>query len=221
MQFMQKEEITREKRIKKNISERVQKEKEELKSLILDSSAKLLLEKGYEKFSLRKVAESIGYSATTIYLYFKDKDELLYAVVMEGFKKFYSAMFEASKKEETSERKLRAIGLAYIKFAISNPLYYQIMFMQRSDLIAKEEAKSQEINVFNSYKLLEDLVQACIKEGVFKFANPDGYKHYVRIFWSLTHGISSLYIAAPMGYTEENIMEMAEIALDMSLKGLN
>lgn len=218
---MKKNETTREKRIKKNISERVQKEKEELRDLILDSSAKLLLETGYEKFSLRKVAESIGYSATTIYLYFKDKDELLYSVIMEGFKKFYLAMFEASQKEKTSEKKLKAIGLAYITFAIKNPLYYQIMFMQRSDLILKQERPSNEISVFNSHKLLEDLVKECIKDGVFKVKKGNDYRHYVRLFWSVTHGIASLYIAAPMDYTEKDIMEVAELTLNMSMTGLS
>jgi AcrR family transcriptional regulator len=51
----------------------------------VDAAGALFLEQGYERFSLRKVAERIGYSPTTIYLYFRDKDDLLFTVVDEGF----------------------------------------------------------------------------------------------------------------------------------------
>jgi AcrR family transcriptional regulator len=45
---------------------------------ILTAAGALFLEQGYERFSLRKVAERIGYSPTTIYPYFRDKDDLLF-----------------------------------------------------------------------------------------------------------------------------------------------
>jgi AcrR family transcriptional regulator len=212
--------ITREKRIKKNISERVLKEKEDLRNLILDSSAKILLEKGYEKFSLRQVAENIGYSATTIYLYFKDKDELLFSVILEGFKKFYEMLTSASEKETSIEDKLKSVGLAYISFAVKNPLYYQVMFMQRGDLILKEDMNCDNTPIVKSLQLLEDLVTEAIKTGLLKNNNENDYKHYVRVIWSVTHGVASLYIAMPMSYTEKDIMEMAKISVDMSIKGL-
>lgn len=211
---------TREKRIKKNISDRVLKEKENLRNLILESSAKLLLEKGYEKFSLRQVAESIGYSATTIYLYFKDKDELLFSVILEGFKIFYEMLVEASQKKQKLEDKLKNVGIAYIKFAINNPSYYQVMFMQRSDLILKEGVDIENTPMVKSLKLLEELVEKCIKEGVLKTHNEKDSNYFVRIIWSVVHGVASLYIAMPSVYSEKEIMEMSKISVNMILKGL-
>lgn len=212
---------TREKRIKKNISDRVLKEKENLRNLILESSAKLLLEKGYEKFSLRQVAENIGYSATTIYLYFKDKDELLFSVMLEGFQIFYKMLFDASKKDKSLEDNLKNVGLAYIKFALNNPSYYQVMFMQRGDLILKEGINVENTPIVKSLKLLEELVEQCIKEGILKTNSEKDYNYFVRVIWSVVHGIASLYIAMPFMYTEEEIMKMGKISVDMIVKGLN
>ena len=90
------------KRIKKAINQRIEKEKLELKELILRTAAQLFLEKGYEKFSLRQVAEKIGYSATTIYLYFKDKDDLLFSIVLEGFDIFYKQLLKAERSKDNT-----------------------------------------------------------------------------------------------------------------------
>ncbi|MGL1180856.1 TetR/AcrR family transcriptional regulator, partial [Vibrio parahaemolyticus] len=57
------------------INERKEKQKLELKRLILDASMKLFVEEGFENVSIRKIADLIEYSPTTIYLYFKDKNE--------------------------------------------------------------------------------------------------------------------------------------------------
>ena len=58
-------------------------EKHELRQRLLSAAGQEFLEHGYENFSLRRVAEVIGYSATTIYLYFENKDDLLLATVQD------------------------------------------------------------------------------------------------------------------------------------------
>ena len=92
--------------------------------------------------------------------------------------------------------------------------------MQRGDLILKEGMNVDNTPIVKSLKLLEDLVQECIKTGVFNSDNKKDYKHYVRVIWSVVHGVSSLYIAMPMLYTEEEIMEVAKISVEMNIKGL-
>lgn len=69
--------MTRVERTRQASRHRREQEKEELQQLILKAAGELFLEQGYDRFSLRQVAERIGYSATTIYLYFEDKDDLL------------------------------------------------------------------------------------------------------------------------------------------------
>ncbi|HHX67574.1 MAG: TetR/AcrR family transcriptional regulator [Miniphocaeibacter sp.] len=56
---------------------RRENEKEKMRKLILNASVKIILEDGYDKLSMRKIADKIEYSATTIYLYYKDKNEIV------------------------------------------------------------------------------------------------------------------------------------------------
>jgi AcrR family transcriptional regulator len=59
------------------IKERKELEKQKMRKLILDNAMKLFLEKGFENITIRHIAEKIEYSPATIYLYFKDKDEIM------------------------------------------------------------------------------------------------------------------------------------------------
>ena len=61
-----------------SIVARKEKQKQEIRSLILEESMKLFVEEGFSKVSVRKIAERIQYSPTTLYLYFKDKNEILF-----------------------------------------------------------------------------------------------------------------------------------------------
>src|SRR5260370_7898358 len=80
--------VTQAQRLRQAIRHRQDQEKQALRQTILTTAGELFLEQGYDHFSLRKVAERIGYSPTTIYLYFRDKDDLLFTVVDEGFTRF-------------------------------------------------------------------------------------------------------------------------------------
>lgn len=62
------------------ISERKEREREEMKTMITTAAMKMFLEDGYAKTSIRNIADAIEYSPGTIYLYYKDKDELLFEV---------------------------------------------------------------------------------------------------------------------------------------------
>ena len=91
---------TQAQRLRQAIRHRQAQEKQELRQAILTAAGTLFLEQGYERFSLRKVAERIGYSPTTIYLYFRDKDDLLFTVVDEGFVRFGQQLAAATESQE-------------------------------------------------------------------------------------------------------------------------
>src|SRR6185369_1180340 len=98
------------------ITERKVKEKQDLQKLILDAAMETFLEKGYEDISIRNIAEKIEYSPTTIYLYFKDKDAILYALHQEGFRIMNSKMQVLEYVSDPFDR-LKAMGRIYIDFA--------------------------------------------------------------------------------------------------------
>jgi len=67
------------------VTERKEREKTEMRELITAAAMKMFLEDGYAKTSIRGIADAIEYSPGTIYLYFKDKDELLYEVQADAY----------------------------------------------------------------------------------------------------------------------------------------
>src|SRR2546430_6965593 len=127
--------VTQAERLRQAIRHRQDQEKQELRQTILTTAAELFLEQGYDHFSLRKVAERIGYSPTTIYLYFRDKDDLLFTVVDEGFKLFGQRLVAVATDIQDPWERLIALGKAYVTFGLEHPLYYQLMFIQRTDFL--------------------------------------------------------------------------------------
>src|SRR5438270_11477593 len=101
---------TRSDRMRAASKERRSLQKQELRSLILATAAELFLEHGYDRFSMRQVAERIGYSATTIYLYFENKDELLFEVVSDGWQRFGDEFLDAEAATDDPLERLHVMG---------------------------------------------------------------------------------------------------------------
>src|SRR5436309_12980558 len=134
---------TRENRVREASKERRSLQKQELRRSILTAAAELFLEQGYDHFSMRQVAERIGYSATTIYLYFENKDDLLFEVVFDGWQRFSDAFLAAAADAGDPLERLRVMGREYISFGLNNPAVYDLMFVQRSDFLMHKNLHSE------------------------------------------------------------------------------
>ncbi|MEJ0102030.1 MAG: helix-turn-helix domain-containing protein [Bacteroidota bacterium] len=117
------------------IKERKIKHKVDLKQSILAAAKKLFLEDGYEATSIRKIAAEIEFSPTTIYLYYKDKNEIAHALHEEGFK-ILSERFTVLAQVEHPFERLKAMGRIYMQFALENIDFYEIMFIMKEPLAA-------------------------------------------------------------------------------------
>lgn len=124
---------TRAARTQSASQQRREQERRDLRDLILKAAGEEFLEKGYDTFSLRRVAERIGYTPTTIYLHFQSKDDLLLATVQDGFEAFDKRMEQTAAAHPDPIKRIEALGRAYIEFGLQNPALYRLMFMQRSD----------------------------------------------------------------------------------------
>jgi AcrR family transcriptional regulator len=203
-------------RVRQASRARRDQEKEDLRREILDASGELFLEQGYEGFSMRRVAERSGYSATTIYRYYEDKDDLLFAVVNEGFREFARQLTEAAEGAKDPLKKLEALGHAYIRFGLNNPVYYQMMFMQRADLIF-ESQREQTRPMIESFDVLQKTVRAAMDAGVMKRADVETCS---RVIWSVVHGVTALALANPKRFTPDVVDKNTRLALKMIAKGL-
>jgi AcrR family transcriptional regulator len=83
---------------------------------------------GYDGVTMRQLAEALGCSPKTPYRYFKDKADILATVRAQAFGRFADALEQAAASGKTPPERGRAIGEAYLAFALKDPHAYRIMF---------------------------------------------------------------------------------------------
>lgn len=184
---------TRQQRLRQASAERRAQQKLDLRRTILDAATNLFEKEGYERFSLRQVAEAIGYSPTTIYLYFTDKDDLLHHVALEGFRSFGEDLQRAFDSVEGALDRVQAMGLAYLRFGITHPLHYRLMFMVRGEFLERPNPPGYE-SIIDSFGVLQRAVEEGLARGELRPQPPEVYTSHL---WSHVHGLVSLHLATP------------------------
>ena len=106
------------------ISERKEREKQQRRNDIIDTAEKLFFSNGFENTTMDQVAEDAELSKGTLYLYFKNKDDIFEAISARGANLLADMFFEALKKGNTGLEKTRAIGEAYRTFFQKHHDYY-------------------------------------------------------------------------------------------------
>jgi AcrR family transcriptional regulator len=96
---------------------------------ILQAAKELFLELGFEATTIRRIADRVGISAPALYLYFKDKDELLLALCDLTFGYLLEAVDKIEKTVTDPLQRVRRFGEAYVRFGLSHPDEYRLVFM--------------------------------------------------------------------------------------------
>jgi len=170
------------------IAERKEKQKIEIRKRILEASMQLFVREGFENVSIRRIADIIEYSPTTIYLYFKDKDEIFFHLHEMGFQK----MIEMNKNLDEIHNpllRLHKMGENYIQFGIENPEYYDLMFIQREPMKKLTEMGCDWENGDAALTRLRDTLVECMEKGYIAKGDPTILSLSV---WSTVHGLVSL-----------------------------
>lgn len=191
---MSETKTTRAVRLREKSDARRKQQKAELRRALLDAASELFLEHGLEGFSLRAVAERVGYSATTVYLYFENKDDLLFAVSLDGFEQFGRAIYSAYETTADPVERIGAIGRAYIAFGVQHPAHYRLMFMERGEFLLRENPNNQKPTI-DSFGILVRAVHEAHAAGRLKTGEP---MDLVYTLWVGVHGLVALTLCVPM-----------------------
>lgn len=169
--------------------ERKEREKLEMQQLIIDTALKLFIERGIDNVSIRAIAEKIDYSPGSIYSYFKDKGEIIHAIHNKGFEKLYALQKTLDDAKDPLD-KLSKMGELYMKFAMENKDYYDLMFIAKG-IAEKITEKNQWDAGERSYNYLRDTVKECIEAGYMTGTDVDSATFAI---WGFVHGMASLII---------------------------
>ncbi|WP_046246634.1 TetR/AcrR family transcriptional regulator [Hymenobacter terrenus] len=179
------------------IRERKEREKTERRQAILMAAQRLFNEQGFEKVSMRNIAETIEYSPATIYLYFKNKNELLFALQSQAFGQL-ARSFESVFAIEHPAKQLEAVGHKYLEFAFQHPELFELMFVMNGPMQAVE-ARGETTPWASGRAAFERVVQVMqhgIDAGVF--TRTDNAETAALMAWSQVHGLATLYLRKRM-----------------------
>jgi AcrR family transcriptional regulator len=199
------------------IAQRKARDKQEMRRMILDHAKMLFLKEGFENVTIRKIAEAMEYSPATVYLYFEDKEDMLYALHTEGFEKFYAEQQRSLNIKDPWER-LKSCGETYLDFALKNPEYYDLMFIMSITGKVISEKKHDWTVGRRSYDVLRNAVQDCIGAGYLPKVDVEVASFAL---WSLVHGMASLVIRNRCMIPEEHIEQALKGGLEFALMGIH
>jgi AcrR family transcriptional regulator len=189
-----------------------QRYRQELRRIILDTAREAFQRDGYEKLSMRTLAERIGCSHGSLYLHFKNKEELFDCLVEESFLELANAL----TAQKPAGRKidpvalLKRSGRAYVEFGLRNPAAYEFAFILRRPGASHPEKPHQ------AYKLMRAAVAQCIAEKRFRRISIDAAS---QALWTAVHGVTSLLITRPDFPWADKKTVIAQV-IDSAVNGL-
>jgi AcrR family transcriptional regulator len=193
--------------------ERQQKHKEEFKAEILEAALALFAEEGYAKFSMRRLAARIDHSPTTIYLYFRDKDDLLFHISENLYASLLVKMQQLREMPLPPHEILKAACLHYIHYSLAHPEQYKVVFFSNPHLYGPpEEYYTRDTVSRRCWVNICDLVGVCIQSGFFR---PMDCNTLATVLWSAIHGLVSSLI-----FTKDFPMPDPDVMAEMLLEGL-
>lgn len=161
----------------------------DLRNALVHAALDIISSGGPEPITLREVSRRVGVNHRAAYRHFEDLTALLAAVAEEGYRALIDTLDEtlAPLRRANPERRLEALGVAYVAFAVDHPAHYRIMFGRR-------------LNEDGRFPILEDLVERAygVLAGEIRAAQAAGRfaelptREAVFSVWSLAHGFASL-----------------------------
>lgn len=175
------------------IAERKEREKEQRRNDIIDAAERIFFSKGIDIATMDEIAEEAELSKGTLYLYFKSKQELLFAIDLRAMKILMSMFKETISQEKSTVENLIGIGRAYVRFSKDYEHYFKTLlhfegsesFNLSHDLFAQMCDQEEDPMSF-----LADMLKKGMDDGTVRpDISPEVLAHCL---WSQTTGVLKL-----------------------------
>jgi AcrR family transcriptional regulator len=202
-----------------------EQQREDLRQRIVEAARDIVSEQGLDALSMRALALRIDHSPGTIYLYFKDKEELLRSVMSEGFRRLGASIraeLDRQGDEASPLQQYAATGRGYAKFALENTGYFRSMF--KMPRVAQLEGCPEhpggvdEVDEVARVDIGELLARASA-QGQVRVDDP---RSASAMGWGMIHGLTSLYLSGHLSDlvgSHDEFMELIESAMDALHEG--
>jgi len=165
----------------------------DLRRALLQTAVRTIHSHGVAGLTLRGVGSTLGVSRTALYRHFTDKAALLAAVAAEGFRTLRDQTARAWEDGGRGLRGFEAMGVAYVRFAISHPSHYRVMFGAEMSKVGDAELADEGTGAF------QVLVDALTELQQQDLARRDDTQQMALFVWSTVHGVAMLAIDGRLG----------------------
>jgi AcrR family transcriptional regulator len=174
---------------------------------ILDATEALLVEEGYDRFTMRRLAGRCGYTAPTIYHHFGDKRGLIDALVEERFSKLFERLRHVPLGEDPVGN-LRELARAFVRFGVRNPTHYRLLHAPRP--ARSSPAPSAEA----TRTLFDRAFRELAREGRLRTGDVEAA---TQACWATLHGLISLRTSRPDYPWSPDLLD---VAMETLVRGL-
>lgn len=181
---------------------RKEMEKEARKKDILEEAARLFSEKGYHEVKVDEIAEKVGLSKGTIYLYYENKEALFHSIILEKTKILELQLESSIKTEESFIRSLESFVHTFLTFFNENESFFKIAHSEKIRISDEGHHRMKEHGM-KAFQTNFDIMIKLIKFGqaqkLIRKGDPEIYTKMIRglinsftfhrIFWGSRYTI--------------------------------
>jgi AcrR family transcriptional regulator len=109
------------------IAERKLRDKQARREQIIGAARRIAEQEGWPHVTVRRLSDEISYSQPVLYAHFENREAILDAVALEGFREIGLALEKARKRAKPGKA-VESVAAAYLELAASNPALYEAMF---------------------------------------------------------------------------------------------
>ena len=207
------------------IVERREREREQRRNDIIDAAEKVFFSKSMITATMDEVAEVAELSKGTLYLYFKSKEDLYFAINARGLRILEQMFRDALTKSSIGLEKIRATGQTYYEFYKKYPDYFHAMIYYdlRENKSNIDESCAEECfdQGEKTLQVVAEAIQIGIQDGSIR-ADVDPFKTAV-ILWGQSTGMIQILSHKGDHIQEEHdfdIEELYNLSIEMALRSL-
>jgi AcrR family transcriptional regulator len=187
---------------------------------ILEAAKRIFLTDGFERATIRKIAETVGVSPATLYVYFPDKDAMFRAIAESTFEALLERL-EASQRGDGSELDRFRAGLqAYVAFGLAHPDEYRLTFLAKMMAVSgpgRLAACHDVAAADRSFEILVRGIATLMQAGTFRRADPVLTAEAV---WASLHGLTALLLDQSDHIVSDHAA-LVRAVLDIAVNGLS
>jgi AcrR family transcriptional regulator len=184
----------------------------DLRRVLLEAGIALAQAGGPDAVVLREATRRAGVVPNAAYRHFASRQELLQAVRFAALSRLARAIeakldaVRASDPVELARQSLRAVGLGYLHFALTETGLFRTVFTEAHEWGSPDPAKAGESGL-NPFQLLGVALDRMVAAGVLPKERRPGAEF---LAWSAVHGLAMLVIDGPLRDLPQQHSEMLQ-----------